>query len=314
MPALHLRENALLADYTTFKTGGPARHFVIAQTVDELEIALALARQHHWSVFVLAGGSNLIISSKGFDGLVIQLNFENWKLKTENFQLIADASVSMKTLVDKTISAGLAGLEWSGGLPGSFGGAVRGNAGAFGGEIKDSIESVMTLNAKTGQPKTWTNAECQFGYRDSYFKQNPDEIIISASLKLAPGNPAELRQMADDHIAYRQAKHPLEYPNAGSIFKNVAVAKISADQIEQWKANIKTDPFPVVPAAKIISDAGLQGLRVGDAQISEKHTNYIVNLGAVTGEDILALIRKVQASVKEKYGIELEIEPELVGF
>jgi UDP-N-acetylmuramate dehydrogenase len=314
MPALHLQENQPLASYTTFKTGGPARHFVAVTTVEELKIALALARQNRWPVFILAGGSNLIISSKGFGGLVIKIELVSWRLDLEACQLMADASVPMKTLVDESVAAGLAGLEWAGGLPGTFGGAIRGNAGAFGGEIKDSIESVSAVNATTGQQKTWTAAQCQFGYRDSYFKQHPEEIITAARLKLTPGNQTELRHIADERIAYRQAKHPLEYPNAGSIFKNVPVEQVPKEFMALFEAALKTDPFPIIPTARILDVAGLKGARVGGAEISSKMPNYIVNTGGASGEDIVGLIQKVHAAIQEKYRIGLVVEPELVGF
>ncbi len=307
-----VKEQVLLADFTTFKIGGPARYFVAVTTLAELQEALAQVKKNSWPVLVMAGGSNLIVSSKGFAGLAIYIQFGG--IKISGHKLTAGAGATMAELVDASIAQGLGGVEWAGGLPGSFGGAIRGNAGAFGGEIKDNIETVTTINANTGQLKHWSNSDCRFAYRDSYFKQSPEEVIILATLTLKPGSSKQLRQTADEHSNYRKEKHPLEYPNAGSIFKNVAVEKIPAAVLEQWRGSIKNDPFPVVPTAKILSDAGLKGERVGDAELSQKHSNYIVNLGAATGEDVVALIQKIQAIIRQKYQIELEVEPELVGF
>lgn len=309
---LNIQENVILAPYTTFKIGGPARYFVTVTTVEELQAALVMAKEKSWPIFVLAGGSNLIISSAGFNGLVIQVAIVSHQIM--GTKLTAGAATMMSTLVDETVAAGLAGIEWAGGLPGTFGGAIRGNAGAFGGEIKDSIDSVTTVNHHTGEQKNWSNSECQFEYRGSLFKRAPHEVIIAAALTLQPGNPTELRQIADSRIQYRQEKHPMEYPNAGSIFKNTPVENVPAETLPQFQDSIKTDPFPVVPTAKIIADAGLAGLQVGQIQVSTKHTNYIVNLGGGTGEEIVQLIEKVKAAVHDKFGIELDVEPELVGF
>lgn len=308
----NLQENVPLAPYTTFNIGGPARYFVTVATIEELEEAIATAHTNGWPIFVLAGGSNLIISTQGFNGLVIKIAIGDHQ--SSGNELSAGAATPMSTLVDASITRGLGGIEWAGGLPGTFGGAIRGNAGAFGGEIKDSIESVTTINSQTGEQKTWTNVECQFGYRDSIFKRNPQEIIVSASLTLKPGDANELRQIADSRIQYRQEKHPLEYPNAGSVFKNTPVEAVPVAVLPTFQDSIKTDPFPVVPTAKIIADAGLAGTQVGKVQVSTKHTNYIVNLGNGTGEEIVELIEKVKFVVMEKFGITLEVEPELVGF
>lgn len=309
---LQIQENIILAPFTTFKIGGPARYFVKVETVEELQEALVTAREKEWPIFVLAGGSNLIISSQGFVGLVIQIVIESHQI--DGHKISAGAATMMSTLVDETVAAGLAGLEWAGGLPGTFGGAIRGNAGAFGGEMKDNIESVTTVNHHSGALTNWTNADCQFEYRGSVFKSQPHEVIIEATLALKPGDSHALRQTADSRIQYRQEKHPLEYPNSGSIFKNTPVEKVPAEILPHFQDSIKTDPFPVVPTAKIIADAQLSGLQVGQVQVSTKHTNYIVNLGGGTGEEIVELIEKVRAAVREKFGIELEVEPELVGF
>lgn len=307
-----IQENVALAPFTTFKVGGLARYFVTVRSVEELQEALQQARQQEWPIFILAGGSNLIISSVGFAGLVIHVQIVSHAV--ENNHLTSGAATLMSTLVDESITAGLAGLEWAGGLPGTFGGAIRGNAGAFGGEMKDVVETVTTVNHHTGELRQWTNADCQFEYRGSIIKREPHEVIIEATLSLEPGNKEQLRATADDHIRYRQEKHPLEFPNAGSVFKNTPVESVPPSALPQFEPFIKTDPFPVVPTAKIIAEAGLAGLKVGNAEVSTKHTNYIVNRGQATGEEIIELIKQVKQKVEEKFGITLEVEPELVGF
>lgn len=311
MSELVLKENIALAPLTSFKVGGLAKYFVQVTTVEELLRALELAKKNDWPIFVLAGGSNLIVSDRGFEGLVIAIGITGWQL--EGDLLTSAPSTSMAELVNASIDKGLAGLEWAGGLPGSFGGAVRGNAGCFGAEMKDIITSVRSVNIETGETVTRTHDDCQFEYRGSYYKDHP-EIIVSATMQLHPGDKVKLRQLADEHIAYRQNRQPLEYPNAGSIFKNIPLEKVPKEYLPLFADAIKNDPFPIVPSAKIIAVAGLKGMRVGDAQLSEKHSNYIINLGHAKANDIVTLIEKIKDEIKTKYQIDLDVEPQLVGF
>ncbi len=310
--SLRIEENVPLAPLTTFKIGGPAKYFTEVKTEAELLKALELARKNSWPIFILAGGSNLIVSDNGFDGLVINLELGTSDLELDNGQLVASASVSMERLVNESIASGLAGLEWAGGLPGSFGGAVRGNAGCFGAEMKDIVTSVTSINIETGDKITRSHDDCQFEYRGSYYKYHP-EIIVSATVQLQPGDKTELRRIADEHIQYRLARQPLEYPNAGSIFKNIPLELVPKEHLPLFADAIKDDPFPIVPTAKIIAVAGLKGMRVGDAQLSMKHSNYIVNLGQATSDDVAELIKQIQLSIKSSYQIDLEVEPQFVA-
>lgn len=308
---MQIETNIPLGHHNTFKIGGPARFFCLVKTVDELKNTFAFAKEQNQDIFILAGGSNLIVADNGFNGLVIKIEIDGFTI--EGDRLIAGPSTLMETLVDESIKCGLAGLEWAGGLPGTFGGAIRGNAGAFQGEIKDSIISVKSMDYN-GQTTQRSKVECQFGYRESVFKLKPDGIIIEATLQLKSGNKDDLIAIANDHRQYRQQRHPLEFPNAGSIFKNTSVEKVPKDVLPQFQDVIKIDPFPVVPTAKIIADAGLAGERIGNVQVSTKHTNYIINLGKGKASDLIALIKKVRQVVKDKFNIELEVEPQLLGF
>lgn len=308
---MEIQKNIPLGHFTTFKIGGPARFFCLIKTVEQLKNALAFAKKQNLDIFILAGGSNLIVSDDGFNGLVIKIEIDGFRVKGDC--LIAGPSTQMETLVDESIERGLAGLEWAGGLPGTFGGAIRGNAGAFAGEIKDSVISVKSLDYASNTIER-SNRKCEFEYRGSIFKQKPDEIIIEGTLQLKSGDRDKLIAIANDHREYRKKKHPLEYPNAGSIFKNTPVEKVPKDVLPQFQDVIKTDPFPVVPTAKIIADAGLAGERIGNVQVSTKHTNYMVNLGSGEASDLVELIKKVRRVVKEKFDIDLEVEPQLVGF
>ncbi len=304
-----LQKNVSLAEYSNFKIGGPAEYFFIANNDRQIMDAIAAAKKLGLPFYIFGGGTNLIFSDEGLRGLIIKIQNQD-TLSVDGEKITAGAGVGMDVLVSTAINHSLAGLEWAGGLPGTFGGAIRGNAGAFGGEIKDTIVEVEAL-ADGAQIKKFTNAECQFSYRNSIFKEK-GWIILSATIQLKKGDNEALQQIADSRIAYRKEKHPLEYPSAGSVFKNVPVQIIPAQFQEQFKDKIKQDPFPIVPAAWFIIGAGLTGMQIGQAQISKKHSNYIINLGGAKAQDILQLIELVKKTVKQKYGIDFEVEVQYV--
>jgi UDP-N-acetylmuramate dehydrogenase len=299
-----VRQNVSLRNHTTFKIGGPAKYFFIARISEDIVRAVAAAKELNIPLFILSGGSNVLFSDDGFSGFVVKTQTTNYKIEGAKIQ--TDVGVEMATLVREAGQRGLSGLEWAGGLPGSVGGAVRGNAGAFGGEIKDSIIEVEALDAK-GKRTTFSNTECQFGYRTSIFKKN-NLIVLTATLSVQKGDKQKIQDVAKEHMNYRKERHPLEYPNAGSIFKNCDVKKMPKKVQEEFKDVIKTDPFPVIPTAALLAAAKLQGTRVGDVQISEKHPNYIVNRGNGSAKDVMALIAKVKKHIQNKFGVELEEE------
>jgi UDP-N-acetylmuramate dehydrogenase len=262
-----IQENIPLKEYTTFKIGGPARYFL---TVSNIAEAIDFAREKKLPYFVLGGGSNLLVGDEGFNGVVIKL--ENKKIELKKDLVIADAGAKLSSLVDFTVENNLTGLEWAAGIPGTVGGAVRGNAGAFGHSISENIKEVKTLH----QEKDY-----QFGYRDSIFKHNND-VILSAVFKFNKGADQEL---IDEYLKTRKEKHPVE-PSAGCIFQN---------------------PKPL-SAGKLIEDCGLKGKRIGDAMISPKQANFIVNLGSARAEDVKKLISLVKKEVKKKFQVELKEE------
>jgi len=307
---IKVEENISLANRTTFRVGGPARYLVTAQSVQELEEALKFAREKNLSVFVLGAGSNVIFPDRGYSGLVIKP-----RLMTVNFRkdkAEVGAGVMMDDLVRKTTKCGWSGLEWAGGLPGTVGGAIRGNAGAYRGEMKDNLLEVRSIEIASGNIRTRNNEQCRFAYRYSVFKE-VKEIILSATLAFEVADKGEVEKIAQTHRQQRKERHPLEYPNAGSIFKNISVEQASPAVIEQFKEVIKTDPFPVIPAAAIIARAGLAGACCNHACVSEKHTNFIVNKGKATASDIVSLISLVKKDVQKKYGLNLAVEPEIVS-
>ncbi len=301
------RENVSLAEFSSYKIGGPARYFFEAKTAEELKKAVKEAREKNLEFLVLGGGTNFLIGDEGFPGLVLKPSIEFMKISGE--EISVGAGTLMSDLVVFSAERGLSGLEWAGGLPGTVGGAVRGNAGAFGGEIKDSVKKVGSLDISTLEEIERNVSDCDFGYRQSVFKnQSNKEIIISAIFGLAKSDSEKIKTSVNEKISYRRERHPMEHPNAGSIFKNVDVKKIPEDQITRFKKSIKTDPFPVVPAAYIISEAGLKGLSCGGAMVSPKHPNFIVNVSSARSSDVKNLINIVKTEVKNKFGINLEEE------
>ncbi len=195
----------MLSRFSTYKIGGPADYFLAVKNQADIEEALEFADENSLPVFILAGGSNVLFSDEGFRGLIIKI--ENRELKIQNNTITAGAGIMMAELVNAAIGAGLAGLEWAGGLPGTLGGAIRGNAGCFGGEIKDILERAVVVT-HGGELKYYSNKNCCFSYRDSVFRRN-GEIIFSAVLSLRSGNPEKLREEVFEHIRHRQERQPL---------------------------------------------------------------------------------------------------------
>ena len=304
-------ENVPLTPYSNYRIGGPARYFCEATNEEEIRAGVLFAREQNLQLFVLGGGTNLLISDSGFDGLMLKPSL--MQLEAHGNVVTVGAGVLVSDLLKFTIQHSLSGLEWAGGLPGTVGGAVRGNAGAFRGEIKDRVVSVESFDVETLETISHDNAACQFGYRSSIFKEkNGREIILTTRINMVPGELQAIASGIQDKINYRLERHPMEYPNIGSTFKNVdfkLVPKIWAETVAKV---VKVDPFPVVPTAYLISEAGLRGTQHGGAQVSQKHPNFIVNLGDATAADVKFLIAVVKERVFEKYGIRLEEEIQLV--
>lgn len=308
-----IKENIALAPQVSFRIGGKARYLTSALDTNDILETLDFAQKKQLPLFILGSGTNILISDEGFDGVVIRLQATGYTLQDDFVE--ASGGTLISTLVDETTKRGFSGLEWAGGLPGTLGGAIRGNAGCFGGETKDSIEEVSAIHTNSLETRNFSNAECEFGYRNSIFKKDPRWIIVSAKLKIFTESDVEgIRRQAQEKIAYRQNRHPLEYPNIGSIFKNCPLAVITDSVQKRFKTYIKNDPFPVLPTAVLIADAGLPGKRVGGALISDKHANFIVNTGNATARDVKMLIEQIKKTIKEKFDVDVEEEIQYVGF
>ena len=310
---MNLKTNVPLKDFSNFRIGGPAEYFFQAHTMEELGEAMRLSERLNF--FILGGGTNVLIDDKGFDGLVIYNKIGGIKL--DGTDLTVGSGVLVSDVLDFCIRNSLSGLEWAGGLPGTIGGAVRGNAGAFKGEIKDSVTQVQSLNlsprgeaGKTQNQMLRNNSECNFAYRSSVFKseEGKGEFITSVMLRLRLGVKVEIQRKIAEKIDYRNAKHPMNYPNIGSTFKNIPLDSLSEKLQKEFEPFIKTDPFPVVPTTKLLALAGLKGRRIGGAMISDKHPNFIVNVDNAKAQDVQALIKIAKDAIYQKYGISLEEE------
>lgn len=327
-----IQNNVSLKNYSNFKIGGNAKYFFEIKSTEDLirglklwkKIAKKLPKDEQ-KVFILGGGTNLLVSDNGFAGLVIHNNIKF--IEEKDGLVLVGAGVLVKDLLDFCIENSWSGLEWVGGLPGTVGGAIRGNAGAFGREMKDVIVNVASIVNTADEKgnleiKTRNNEECSFGYRTSIFKNQEGlhdsltrsdlvkdrEIILTGVFKLTKGEKKKIEKEIEEKKTYRKNRHPLEYPNIGSIFKNIPLQNVPRKLAEEFKNSIKNDPFPILPTAKLLSVTGLKGKRMRDAQVSEKHPNFIINLGKAKSEDVKKLIGIVKKTIKEKFGITLEEE------
>ena len=308
---IHIQENIPLASFTTFKIGGSARYFTTAVSPEEIMSALTYAKAHDLGVFVLGGGSNVLFSDEGFDGLVIKL--ENKDIAVSDTSITAGSGATLASVIDAAIEHGLAGMELMAGIPGTVGGAVRGNAGAFGVEMRSLVTEVTFLDTKTLEMKTIAREGCEFAYRQSVFKRHPNFLVLSVVLTLRNGDASEIRRVAEETIAKREAKHPQNIACAGSFFMNPTVT--DKRLLDEFFHDTGVEArMNVLPAGWIIDHAGLRGKKIGGAQVSVIHPNYIINTGTATAEDILILSSVVKQRVRTQCGIQLKEEVQMVGF
>ena len=306
-----IQENVLLAQHCNYKIGGPARYFCDATTEEEVRSAILFAREKRVPIFILGSGTNLLFADEGYNGLVLKPNLQ--KLEAIGGIVEVGAGALVSDLLNFTIAHSLSGLEWSGGLPGTVGGAVRGNAGAFKGEIKDRIISVDSLEIDNLEKLSRDNSACRFGYRSSIYKEKcGKEIILSAQIRLEKGDSDKIAAGIQEKINYRLQRHPMEYPNTGSTFKNVDLNLVPVKFREAFAKVVKLDPFPVIPTAFLITEAGLKGTRSGGAMVSQKHANFIINADNAKSADVKALIAIVKQRVFDKFEIHLEEEIQIV--
>ena len=281
-PELELRTDEPMSRHTSFRVGGPAALMALPKTNAQAALAGKTAPSHGIAPFFLGNGSNLLVPDEGYDGFVIRLAGEFNQIREVNGRLVSGGAVTLARLANAACARGLTGLEFAHGIPGSVGGAVFMNAGAYGGEMSQVVTAVTCMD-ENGDISTVT--EFDFGYRHSTFSDGR-RLILSAEFKLEQGDRDAIKARMDELAAQRQAKQPLEYPSAGSMFKR-----------------------PVgYFAGALVEQAGLKGLTVGGAQVSEKHAGFVINVGGATCADVLELVRQVQERVKTAFGVDLEME------
>lgn len=300
-----------LASFTTFGIGGPAEYFVQVTTLPELIEALEYAEKNQLPVFVFSGGSNLLIADKGVRGLVIRLS--STSARVHEHKILADAGATLLSVVTLASEYGLAGMERLAGIPGSLGGAIRGNAGAFGMEIGRVVQRVKFYDREQEKIREFSRSECQFGYRTSYFKTHPAYVILSAELLLQPGVRHELQEINADTMATREAKHPQSAHCAGSFFMN-PVVKDQELHAEFFKDTGMPSKDGKLPAGWLIDHVGLRGKKIGGAMVSKQHPNYIVNTESATAEQVIMLASLVKQRVRDELDVILKEEVQLVGF
>lgn len=348
---MQIQNNFPLKKTLWYKIGGTAKYFISCSSKQDILEAFEFIKKNNIDkVFVVGLGSNLVFTDDFYDGAVIQITtsrhsgedggrlqnltgFEEndsdpgrrqddgyIEINDDGLTVEAFAGVVFDDLIKYSFDHKLIGLEWAGGLPGTVGGAVRGNAGAYGGEIKDTLISAEILDYSEKLPviKTLNNSDMQFSYRNSFVKQNKKIVVISAKFKLEKADNEKLekaKKVRDEKIQDRKNKHPLEYPNTGSVFINPR----KKEQIEKiltvypdLRESVNKKWYGKVAVASLIDRWGLKGHRIGDAQISEKHALFIVNLGGAKAKDVLQIINDVKNKFIESFGFELEVEVEIV--
>ena len=278
-----------LSKHTTFRVGGAADYFVLPEKTEEVRELVALCRKVHMPYYILGNGSNLLVSDKGYRGLIIQIYKNMSEIQATEEMIRAQAGALLSRVGNVALEEGLTGFEFAAGIPGTVGGAVVMNAGAYGGEMKDILYRVTVLTPE-GKIKTLKKEELELGYRTSVIAKK-NYIVLEAEYRLQKGDKADIRSRMNELKEKRTSKQPLEYPSAGSTFKRP----------EGYFAG------------KLIQDAGLRGFQAGGAQVSEKHCGFVINKDNATAADITELIKQVSEKVMQEFGVQLEPEVKRLG-
>lgn len=284
-----VRYDEPLKNHTTFGIGGSCIALIEPREVEDIIEAIKICRENNIKFFVIGNGSNLLVSDEGYNGVIIKLKKEFSTIKVEGEYVIAKSGAKLSEVFDVILENSLAGFEFASGIPGTIGGAIYMNAGAYGGEMKDIVETVEVLDMDTFEVKELKNEELEFSYRNSII-QNKNYIVLAIKLKLQKGNKEEIKAIYEDLREKRNSKQPLNFGSAGSTFKR------------------PEGHF----ASKLIEDAGLKGYHINDAWVSEKHSGFVVNKGNASCKEILELIDHVKNVVFEKFGVKLEMEVKIL--
>lgn len=306
---MFIQKNIPLAKFTTFKIGGQAKFFIQVKTKTELINALKWAEKNKEQIFILGGGSNILINDKGVDGLVIKINNKSIKKISEK-KLQCGAGTSLAKIISVGFDNGLSGIEWAVSIPrATIGGSIIGNSGAFGLLISDIIESVEVFNIKSKKFLLLNNKNCKFGYRKSIFKQNKNYLIWKVILKMQKKNKSEIKAKLLEILKIRN-KYQTVMPSAGCIFKNLKILNLYELNVNLVNKAIKEEAVrdKMVGAKWLIDLMGLKGKAIGGAKISLEHANFIVNTGNATAKDVIKLINYIKKQAKIKFNVQLEEE------
>ncbi len=287
---LEVKYNELMKNHTTTKVGGPCDCMVEPQSIDEIIEVLKYAKANNLCYYVIGNGSNLLVKDEGVNALIIKITSKFSDVVIDGEIIKAEAGCSVPKLSQIAKQNSLSGLEFACGIPGSIGGGIRMNAGAYGGEMVNVVEKVGYINDKCELVEI-SNEECEFSYRHSMFVEHPEYVVVYAVYKLKKGNIEEISSIMDNNMNSRKEKQPLEYPNFGSVFK-------------------RPEGYFV---GKLVDDCGLKGYSIGGAQVSLKHSGFIINKGDATCKDVLDLIEYIKNVVNEKFGVMLQEEVVILG-
>lgn len=278
-----------MKSHTTFRIGGPAEVFIMPKSIKQVQMAVKICQEEQIPYFILGNGSNLLVSDRGYRGVIIQMDRNMGEIQLEGTEIQAAAGALLSSIAVAARRESLTGFEFAGGIPGTLGGAVVMNAGAYGGEIKDVLKEVTVMDGD-GKIFTLPASELEMGYRTSIIK-TAGYLVLSARITLSRGKEEDIKARTRELSEMRTQKQPLDYPSAGSTFKRP----------EGYFAG------------KLIMDSGLRGYSVGGAMVSEKHCGFVINKGNATAEDVVSLMKHVTEVVQEKYGVTLEPEVKFLG-
>jgi UDP-N-acetylmuramate dehydrogenase len=308
-----LVENEPLASHTNFRIGGPARLYLVAEMADEIVHAVETAKKAGIAWEILGGGSNVLIADKGVDGLVIQA--ANREVAIEGNRVSCGAGALMSLVARKVAEAGLEGFEWAVTVPGTIGGAIRGNAEFNKGETGSAVIAVDAYRIADGKRVSLTREECRFGYRDSLFKHE-SYLILGCVLELASGDPARAMAKMDQLVAKRKEHQPFGNGSAGCMFKNVEFKEESDIAKLRNEVDVPAEFVAAkrIPAGWIVERLGFKGYRLGNVEVSEKHANFLVNLGGATADEVAQVVSMIQMKARDHFGIALKTEVQFLGF
>ncbi|MFA7385879.1 MAG: UDP-N-acetylmuramate dehydrogenase [Candidatus Paceibacterota bacterium] len=301
-----MKKNISIKRYTTFKIGGKAKYFIKLRKKEKIKETVQEIKEKKLPFLIIGGGSNILADDKGYSGVILKI--DNRELQVKDSKIFIGAGAPLSLAVGASLKNSLTGLEWASGIPGTVGGAIYGNAAAFGFSVKDCLESVDVFNIKKEKLETVSVSKCQYGNKESLFKKNKDLIIVSAVFKLKKGRKEEIEKKMKELISKRKKSHPNTLPSAGCIFKNYEGKILDKKIIEKFPELEKFNKWGMIPVSYLIEKSNLKGKKVGGVKVSNKHANFIVNTDKGKKKDVLELIKIIKKEVKKIFGIKIEEE------